>query len=67
MRNIEKMTSKRDRPAYGEVNERRQRNDKLHKPERIAKTRTPDRYDPNLNKRLAERKRALQWQAVQDD
>uniref|UniRef100_A0AAU7PIJ3 Uncharacterized protein n=1 Tax=Salmonella phage SalP219 TaxID=3158864 RepID=A0AAU7PIJ3_9CAUD len=67
MRNIEKMTSKRDRLAYGEVNDRRQRNDKLHKPERIAKTWTPDRYDPNLNKRLAERKRALQCQAVQDD
>lgn len=67
MRNIEKMTSNRDRLAYGEINERRLRNDKLHKPERIAKTWTPDRYDPNLNKRLAERKRALQYRAVQDD
>lgn len=64
---VEKMKSKRDRLAYGEVNERRQRNDKLHKPERVAKTWTPDRYDPNLNKRLADRKRALQWQAVQTD
>lgn len=66
MRNIEKMTSKRDRLAYGETNERRQRNDKLHKPERIAKTWSPDVYDPNLTKKLANRRRVLQMQAVQE-
>ncbi len=62
---VEKMKSKRERLAYGETNERRQRNDKRHKPERVAKTWSPDVYDPNLTKKLADRKRALQMQAVQ--
>ena len=63
-RNFEKMTSQRDRLAFGEINERRERNNKRHKPERIAVQWSLDQYDPKLNKRLADRKRNLQRYAV---
>lgn len=63
-RNFEKMTSQRDRLSFGETNERRERNNKRHKPERIAVQWSPDQYDPKLNKRLADRKRNLQRYAV---
>ena len=63
-RNFEKMTSQRERLAFGETNERRERNNKRHKPERIAVQWSPDQYDPKLNKRLADRKRNLQRYAV---
>lgn len=59
MRNFEKMKSNRERLSYGEVNERRERNDKLHKPERVAKVWATDSYDPKLNKKIAQRKFAL--------
>ena len=47
------------RLAYGEVDERRERNNKRHKPERLGKAWPPDRYDPDLNKKLAHRRRSL--------
>lgn len=65
MRNIEKMTSNRERLAYGETNERRERNNKRHKPERIGNPWTLDRYDPNLSKRLEARRKVLERQDVQ--
>ena len=56
MRNFEKSTATRSRLAYGETDERRQRNDKLHKPTRPAKIWCNDRYDPNLAKRQDKRR-----------
>lgn len=63
MRNFESTKSNRDRLAYGETNERRDRNDKLHKPRRISKVWCNDRYDPNLNKKQVERQKALGFNA----
>lgn len=55
--NFEKMT-KKSRLAFGEVDERRARNDKLHKPQRIGSAFDAD-YDPKTHKRIAQRKRSL--------
>lgn len=63
--NFEKM-SKRQRLAFGEVDERRARNDKLHKPQRIGSAFDAD-YDPKVNKRIAQRKRSLNLDAMTRD
>lgn len=61
--NIEKIASNRTRSrlAFGEVNERRQRNDKRHKPDRLPDV-TKGTYDPSTHKRVAEHKRLLKFQ-----
>ena len=63
---IEKMTANRTRARlqHGEVNERRQRNDKRHKPIRVASDWNGGNYDPANIKRLAARKRQLHHRAA---
>lgn len=58
---IEKMSANRTRSRlqHGEVNERRQRNDKRHKPIRVSSDWNGGNYDPANIKRLADRKREL--------
>ena len=63
---IEKMSANRTRSRlqHGEVNERRQRNDKRHKPIRVSSDWNGDNYEPAKIKRLAARKRDLHHQAA---
>lgn len=63
---IEKMTANRSRArlAYGETNERRQRNNKLHKPERSSSDWNGGIYEPANIKRVSARKRVLHHLAV---
>lgn len=63
---IEKMSGNRTRArlAHGEVNERRQRNDKRHKPARVSVDLERAGYTPANIKRLAARKRDLHHQAA---
>lgn len=56
-RNFEKMTS-RARLAYGETDERRERNDKRHKPERVQKVWDHD-YNPRLKKDIDKRQKSI--------
>lgn len=58
---MQKMSANRTRTRLerGEVNERRQRNDKRHKPIRFTENWNGGNYDPSNMKRLTERKRVL--------
>lgn len=62
----EKIKSNRTRVrlGYGEVDERRQRNDKLNKPRRVIVGMEPDGYNPRNLKQTAERRRALHHQSA---
>jgi len=62
----EKIKSNRTRVrlGYGEVDERRQRNDKLNKPRRVIVGMEPDGYTPRNLKQAAERRRALHHQSA---
>lgn len=63
---MQKMSSNRTRSRlqHGEVNDRRQRNDKRHKPIRFTDNWNGGDYDPANMKRLTERKRVLHHQAA---
>lgn len=54
----------RARLQHGEVNERRQRNNKRHKPVRLIEDWSGGDYDPANMKRLQERRRVLHHQAA---
>ncbi|QEQ95056.1 hypothetical protein pEaSNUABM56_00006 [Erwinia phage pEa_SNUABM_56] len=62
----QKMSANRTRTRlqHGEVNERRQRNNKRHKPIRFTDDWNGGNYDPANLKRLTERKRVLHHQAA---
>lgn len=62
----QKMSANRTRTRlqHGEVNERRQRNNKRHKPIRFTDAWNGGNYDPANMKRLNERRRVLHHQAA---
>lgn len=59
-----KLNRTRSRLGYGEVDERRKRNNKLNKPKRITNELDQEGYSPRDLKQYAERRRALHHQSA---